>query len=535
MNKNIVISGNIMTITFDNYDIANYELFMKIKKLPAVQIDYDLLADNYKITAPSYYAAMLGFDTKMRTDVEFVYPRKIFDYQKYIVDIALERKRYACYADTGLGKTLIFLTWCLNVIQITKRKVLILSPIQIIPQTISEPELFFDNYYIKHIHTRIELLEWLKSDSVEIAITNYEKLQGNELTPELQYLGGIAADESSIFKNGGGNIKWNIVKSSSGVEYKLSLSATPAPNDVFEYSSQLSFLYKDKMAMLNSFWSHFSKDKWGNWKVKEHSWDNLYQNMVTWSIYMRNPARFGFKDNDTSIIPEPKLFNYELGTTKEQDKYQCQINEAEGDGMFGKSKMGIVIRSKFSQLAKGFIYTKDAEGKRIITRVKSKKPQFVKELVDKEIKSGYKTLVWTVFDEESNILAELLDNENYSVATLTGKMKMADRIEIVERFRNGKLDCLISKASLLGYGLNLQVCRSMIYSGWDDSYERWYQSVRRAYRYGQKYSLRIHVPCVPNLEGIILKNILRKKGNFESQAEKHEAAYVQKMGVMNNG
>jgi superfamily II DNA or RNA helicase len=117
------------------------------------------------------------------------------------------------------------------------------------------------------------------------------------------------------------------------------------------------------------------------------------------------------------------------------------------------------------------------------------------------------------------------DGHDITHDVLSGETPEGERLRIIELFRHGNLPCLISKASLLGFGLNFQKCGSMIFSGWDDSYERFYQAIRRAYRYGQTQALRVHIPFVPELEGMILENILRKKENFERDAELQERYY----------
>jgi hypothetical protein len=88
------------------------------------------------------------------------------------------------------------------------------------------------------------------------------------------------------------------------------------------------------------------------------------------------------------------------------------------------------------------------------------------------------------------------------------------------------LDILISKASLLGFGMNFQCCTSMIFSGWDDSYERFYQAVRRALRYGQTSTVHIHLPIIRHLEGLVMENLLRKKDNFDRDADEQEKYYL---------
>jgi hypothetical protein len=72
----------------------------------------------------------------------------------------------------------------------------------------------------------------------------------------------------------------------------------------------------------------------------------------------------------------------------------------------------------------------------------------------------------------------------------------------------------------------------MIFSGWNDSFEQFYQAVKRAYRYGQRRKLRVHLPFIPELEGVILENVLRKKDSFEADAEEQERYYKKALEEM---
>jgi superfamily II DNA or RNA helicase len=167
------------------------------------------------------------------------------------------------------------------------------------------------------------------------------------------------------------------------------------------------------------------------------------------------------------------------------------------------------------------------------TRIPSNKPAFVADLIASEAANGLQVLVWTVFDEESEILAESLRDKQFGAfATLHGKQKPDDRAATLERFRSGEIPVLISKARLLGYGMNFQNVGSMIFSGWDDSFEQFYQAVRRAVRYGQTRRVRVHLPYIHELEYAQLENVLRKETQFIEMIERQEKAYIAAMRRM---
>lgn len=334
------------------FNLDKYELFLKAKLLPEKQLKYDWKTDTYTISTHQKFAKNLGLTTEEYIPTDLHISDFLFDYQKFIVKQALASKRYAVYADCGLGKTVVMLEFARHVIHKTNGKVLIFSPLQIIPQTIEEAKRFYKKE-ILHIRTREALIEWLKADNSlgELAITNYEKMIDGQL-PELNYLAGLISDESSVFKTGGGVIKWNIVKSVKGIEYRLSCTATPAPNDIMEYASQASFLGRLRTEG-EILWTFFSRDKHGTWRVKPYAEEGFYRFMASWSIYIRNPAHYGFNDN-LKDIPPPEFHTITIEPTPEQKDYELKIRRQNSDSkLIGDLKLGVVKRSKLSQIAKG--------------------------------------------------------------------------------------------------------------------------------------------------------------------------------------
>jgi len=197
------------------------------------------------------------------------------------------------------------LEWCRQVAHLTGARVLILEPLAVIPQLIEEARRFYgDGLQIERLDSRERLIGWLKDPGAAIGIVNPEKFIAGQV-PELRYLGGLAFDESSLLKTGGGVIKWNLIKSARGIEYKLSCTATPAPNDTMEYASQASFLEKLRTEG-EILWTFFTRNKRGEWTVKPHARTAFYQFMSSWSIYLRNPAHFGWGDI-LATLPEPEI------------------------------------------------------------------------------------------------------------------------------------------------------------------------------------------------------------------------------------
>lgn len=524
-----------MVVPFERFGLQEYELFLRTKKIPEQRVTFDEAAGAWMVEAPARYAELLGVARPVPAGRRREFPAFMWDYQKDVTWSALEAKRYAVWADCGLGKTLMFLEWALHVIERTGGRVLILSPLQIIGQTIEQARAFYgQDYPIRQLHTRAELVHWCSTGTAgegagptsPIAICNYEKLIDGTID-EMRLLAGIVCDESSILKTGGGVIKWNVIKSSRGVEYKLSCTATPAPNDVMEYASQAAFLETIRHEG-EVLWTWFTRGKDGEWYIKPHAKEAFFRFMASWSIYLRDPAAYGWKDN-VEPLPEPIVIEREIEPTDEQARAAHKMSvELTGD-MFASERMGITVRTKMNQMAKGFVYgdngPKGQKGPKI-KRIKSLKPKIVAGIVEEEVAAGRAVLVWTVYDEEAEILREWIgDDAEY----LSGKTPMGERQAIIERFRSGETKVLVGKASMLGYGLNFHHVGAMVFSGWNDSFEQWYQAIRRAYRYGQTQRLRVHVPFIAMLEGKMLENVMAKQSRFIEETRIQEINYLKAM------
>lgn len=531
--------GESLKIQFQTpFDSNAYELFKNCKRLPESKLEYDYELDSYTIETHSRYANLLGIEEIAPVSFELALSPFLFEHQREIVKLALAAKRYAVWANVGLGKTLIELEFARQVVARTGGRVLILTLNEIVEQTIEEAAKFYgETLKVLRINSRSELFDWCKNgDGIHLlAITNYEKMNpdkeiGQDVA-ELRHLAGLILDESSRLKAGGGKQKWAIIKSSKGIPYKLSCTATPAPNDYIEFASQASFL--ERMRDENEIiWTFFAKDKQtGEWTVKRHAREAFFDWMCAWSIYVKTPQAFGWS-SDFELPPEPEIFRHEIEATFEQVEKSRFFNTdtKSQPSLFVTQSQGVVGRSKLSQIAKGFVYL---DGKKKIERIDSAKPEFVASLIQNEAMNGLQVLVWTIFDEETEIISEILRRETLvQFDVLTGSTPKTKRPEILDKFRKGESTCLISKASLLGYGMNFQMCGSMIFSGWNDSFESFYQAIGRAVRYGQKKRVRIHLPFIRELEYEQLENVFRKQGQFESAILDQERAYIKAMKGM---
>jgi hypothetical protein len=530
----VEIVGNTLRVRFDRFGIEDYQLFLRVKSLPEYEIAFDDRDDSYTVTAPARFASLLGVQGPDRVAGLLPWPKHFdedHDDQIEITEMALRAKRFACWSDCGLGKTLIELEFARQVVHLTGGRVLIFSLNEIVPQFLEMCRQFYgDALPLHRIESRAAMKAWCCEAGPGIAITNYEKMnhgKTDQVVNELRYLAGIVCDESDRLSTGGGKQKWALIKSSKGIEYKLSGTATPAPNETTEFASQAAFL--EKMRSDNEIiWTYFVRDpKTHRWTVKAHARKAFFEFMAGWSIYVRDPKRFGWRLKRKDP-PKPTVIVHDIAMTEAQRTALEKLSASQHGqkSLADNRSTNTIQRSKLSQIAKGFRYLKSESSKKF-ERIESLKPGFIAKLAADEVYSGLQTLVWTIFNAESDLLSDELAKLGVPHDLLTGKHSKAQRLDIIDRFVHGKSNILVSRASMLGFGRNFQMCRSMIFSGWNDSYKYYYQAVRRAYRDGQLHSVRVHLPVIEALEGDMLENILHKENQHEAAIAEMETNYIE--------
>jgi superfamily II DNA or RNA helicase len=119
-----------------------------------------------------------------------------------------------------------------------------------------------------------------------------------------------------------------------------------------------------------------------------------------------------------------------------------------------------------------------------------------------------KWVVWCELNDEGNMLTEAIDG----AVQISG----ADSTEVKEQrlqdFAAGKIRVLVSKCSIAGFGLNWAFASRMAFVGVTDSFEAYYQAVRRQWRFGQKRSVQVHI-FSSAAEGAVVENLKRKESD----------------------
>jgi superfamily II DNA or RNA helicase len=376
-------------------------------------------------------------------------PDMAFDFQRHIIEKAVEKGRIAVFADTGLGKTLIQISIAQNVVNHTNGKVLILTPLAVAFQFIIEAEKM-----------GIDDIEYSKdgTHSKKIVICNYERLHYFD-SKDFEC---VILDESSILKNFDGKIKGQVTAFVKKIKYRFLSTATPSPNDFIELGTSSEALgYMGYMDMLGRFFKNNQNDTGGRnnignkFYLKPHAEKDFFSWVNQWAIMVKMPSDLGFLD-DRYILPQ-------LISNKHIVKNQSLID------VNGQIQMFTPIAKTMTEVRHE---QKETEEKRCAKAI--------------ELAHGKTSVYWCNTNNESEILKSL-DNEAIEII---GSQSIERKEEILIAFADGEIKRIITKAKMTGQGLNWQHCNhSVFFPTW--SYEQYYQAIRRFWRFGQKRDVTI--------------------------------------------
>lgn len=398
-------------------------------------------------------------------------PPQLFDFQQSLVTWAIQKGRAAIFADCGLGKTAMQLTWAENVARHTGKPVLILTPLAVAAQTIREGEKFG-----VECHRSSD-----GSVPGRIVITNYERLEHFKPAD----FAGVVCDESSILKSFDGARRNEITNLMRKVPYRLLATATAAPNDFIELGTSSEALgYMGHMDMLSRFFKNdqnnlTSRRMYGEapkWRFKGHAETPFWRWVTSWARACRKPSDLGFHDGRFTLPP-----------LREVDHLISTETVAEG----------MLFAIPATDLRE-----QRAEKKRTVR-------ERCEQVAAMVTTTGEPALVWCHLNEEGDLLEQLIPG----AIQVSG----SDRDDVKEQrlidFAEGRARVLITKPKIGAWGLNFQHCNHITYFP-SHSFEQYYQSVRRCWRFGQKRPVTVDIVLTEG-ERRIMENLHRKRHQAE--------------------
>lgn len=409
--------------------------------------------------------------TRMGFSPSFV-PDWLFDYQQSLVRWSVEQGRSAMFADCGLGKTPMALVWAENVVRETNSNVLILTPLAVGAQFVTEAEKFGIGAKRSQDGTAHR----------GITITNYERL--HLFNP--QDFAGVVCDESSILKNFDGARRSEITQFLRKRPYRLLATATAAPNDFTELGTSSEALgYLGHMDMLNKFFRNDLNNsatgrvggKSIQWRFKGHAETAFWRWVCSWARAMRQPSDIGF-ENGLNVLPELV------------ERQHTVSSSTLADGML------------FALPAVGLKEQRDERKRTIPERC-----EYAAALVNAHTEPA---TVWCHLNEESALLSRLIPD----AVEVSGDDSDDEKERKLLAFQRGEVRVLVTKPKIGAWGLNFQHCAHMVTFP-SHSYEQYYQSVRRQWRFGQTRPVVVDVVSSEG-EREVLKNLQRKQNNADA-------------------
>ena len=481
--------------------MGDYRMFLKIKTLPKYRIH------GRSATFPDEYAAELGLSAKKRSRKAYTPSPFLFDYQRDIAKMAIRKRKFSLFADCGLGKTLIYSEFGMHAArQMGKGKaILLVSPLMVVRQTMDEYARWYKGRLPIEQVTAHDLKGWLaKGGGGQWGITNFEALR-DEVDPGR--LGCLIVDESSMLKSHYGAWGRTILRLGAGLEWKMAGTGTPAPNDRIEYANHAVFM--DAFPNVNAFLARYFVNrgqKAERWALKPHALAPFYRSLSHWSIFLANPGTYGWRDHAADIPP----IHVHIDRVPLTDEQRAAIQDTTGNLLVTHAG-GIGQRSKLGQIAKG-----SHRGQAITTN----KPAFIKSLVQSWPKE--QTIIWCIYNAEQEQVRQIFPAGD--IANISGSTPFDERERLLDDFKAGRRRILITKPKILGFGLNLQCATRQVFSGLQDSYESYYQAVKRSNRVGSTRPLNVHIP-VTDAEIPMVETVLAKAHRVQCDTDEQERIF----------
>lgn len=401
----------------------------------------------------------------------------LFDFQRDLVRWAVRKGRAALFADTGLGKTFMQLEWARL---IGAERTLIVAPLSVARQTIREArKIDADVVYRRD-----------GSLGPGITITNYEMVEHFDAAS----YDAVVLDESSILKALDGKTRRRLTEMFAETPYRLCCTATPAPNDLAEIGNHSEFLgILPHHEMLSAFFVHGSSEDAGGkdeWRLKGHAEDAFFRWLASWAMAIRTPSDLGYDDD-----------GYRLPPLDIRPEFLPVDYVPEGQLFFGGLR-GITDRSR---------------ARRATERIRCERAADLVHGTDDQ------WIVWHGLNDEGRILADLIPDG----VLVEGSQSPEAKAESIEAFQDGRVRVLITKPRIAGFGMNLQNAHRMAFVGLSDSWEAYYQCIRRSWRFGQTQPVEVAI-VLSDAESAIYENVMAKEREalrMQARLIEHVAAF----------
>lgn len=384
----------------------------------------------------------------------------LFPFQRALVEWAVRKGRAALWPDTGLGKTIQSLAWA----EALQERTLILAPLAVAQQTVREGAKF--GIPVRYARNESE------SAPYGITVTNYERLEGFDYSAYK----AVVLDEAAILRNFTGVTKKRLIAAFRQTPYRLTLTATPAPNDTIELTNQADFLsVMAPSEMLSTFFIAKGKGgRAGEYRLKGHARGAFFRWLASWSMSVKQPSDLGFDDTGF-ILPKLTVIAAIV-----------PVDWAPDGKLFSVGLNGV---GEASQARRASLLPRVERAAEIITA-----------------EPNEQWLVYCGLNDEGRELGKRLPG----ATVLEGSADPEYKAAVLNAFAMGNERIVITKGSIAGLGMNFQSCARELFLGLSHSWEQYYQGIRRCWRFGQERPVNVHV-VISDVESDVYNNVMRKE------------------------
>lgn len=371
-------------------------------------------------------------------------PSHLFDFQVPCVEFEIRQGRSGCYRDTGLCKTTDELEFGRQAERVTNKPTILFTPLSVAKQIQREGERF--GYECRVIRDQSQVRPGIN-------IINYDRL--DRIEPAA--FGACILDEGSILKSFTGATTRALIQAFHETRFKLSATATPAPNDHMELGQQAEFLGIMASNEMLARWFISDQTEMGRYRLKRYGEDSFWDWMASWSRMASTPEDLGF-DGSRFVLPALNIIKHRtMGEVRPQK-----------DGLFAADVSATTMFNIKRQTTEA---RADAAAEIVLA-------------------SGDQWSIWCDTNQEADALRARLRVDTVEVR---GSQSIDEKEDKIDAFTTGSARNIITKSSITGYGCNWQHCHNTIFVGRTFSYEAWYQAIRRMWRFGQTKPVNVHL------------------------------------------
>lgn len=388
----------------------------------------------------------------------------LFPFQRDCVDFGMRAGSWACFLDTGLGKTAVELEWAEQARLASNGWALILTPLAVARQIEAEGKRW--GYDVRVIREQ-------EDAGSGINICNYDRLE----KLDADRFGVVALDESSILKSFTGKTCRALIAAFAGHRWRMAATATPAPNDHMELGQHAEFLGVMASNEMLARWFLSDQTEMGRYRLKGHGRQAFWDWLSTWARMAERPEDLG--DTVTEyVLPKLDIVRHRPVMGPAPDPFEIRTGVSATE-MFALKRRTVQARA---------------------------------DVVEGLVNDGGTWVVWCDTNFEADEIKRRMNGD-------TVEVRGSDLTEVkesrLEAFRMGLARVIVTKPSIAGHGLNWQHCAQMVFAGRTFSYEAWYQAVRRCWRFGQKRPVVAHIVVADGEESI--SRVLDRKGQDHEQ------------------